>query len=153
MIKRNALEQSIFKSIFQLSNRIQVEGDKITDELTLKQWLLLLILYKSKIADPTINDIAASMCVTRQSTKKMVSILENRGYLAVTKSASDRRALSIRPTQKVYDFFKKNKLFGFELIEQLFQDITEEELTLASQVLHKMQKNLNTKSENETSLL
>ena len=146
-MEQKILEQSIFKSIFQLSNRVQVEGDKITDELTLKQWFLLLILYKRSIENPSINDIAAAMGVTRQSTKKMVSILEKRGYLTVTKSTSDRRALSICPTQKSYDFFKKNKFLGFELMEKLFRDITEEELIIACQVLHKMQKNLNTENE------
>jgi MarR family transcriptional regulator for hemolysin len=146
-MKRQSVEMSIFKAIFQLSNRIQVEGDKLSKELTLKQWFLLLILYKGTIQNPTVNDISLAMGVTRQSTKKMISILEKGGYLTVDKSNYDSRALCIRPTDKAYDFFKNNKFLGYELLNKIFEGIEENELAMIFQVLQKMQDNLNEKAE------
>lgn len=148
-MERFIMEQSIFKSICQLSNRIQAEGDKLSDELTLKQWFLLVILYKGSIKNPTINEIASAMGVTRQSAKKMVSILEKGKYLLVDKSSSDSRALCISPTQKAYQFFENNKSLGYGLLNTIFEGIEEDELAVAVQVLHKMHGNLHETIEKE----
>lgn len=137
------MEQSILTNIFQLSNKIQVEGDKLTNELTLKQWFLLLILYKGNMKNPSVNDIASVMGVTRQSIKKMISTLEKREYLSVNKSSADNRALCICPTQKAYDFFQKNKSIGLQLLKKVFDGITEDELAITFQALCKMHCNLN----------
>lgn len=142
-MKRKNIEQGILTNIFQLSNNIQSEGDKLTDELTLKQWLLLFFLYKGAIENPTVNDIALAMGVTRQSAKKMITILEKGEYLSVDKSSSDSRALCIRPTSKARDFFVKNKSLGKVLLNKVFMGINDEELSVAFQVLRIMQTNLN----------
>ncbi len=145
-MKRQSAEMNIFKAIFQLSNRIQVEGDKLSNELTLKQWFLLLVLYKGTIKNPTVNDISLAMGVTRQSAKKMISILEKGGYLTVSKSNYDSRALCICPTDKAYEFFQNNKFLGYELLSKIFEGIEENELAMVFQVLQKIQDNLNKKS-------
>lgn len=141
-MEKTILQQRIFASVFQLSNRLQAEGDKLADDLTLKQWFLLLLLYKGPLKDPTVNDLAAAMGVTRQSAKKMVSTLEKGQYLSVEKSPSDSRALCIRPTQKAYLFFKHNKSLGFELLDRVFEGIEAEEMNAAFLVLRKMKSNL-----------
>ena len=141
-MKQKLLEQSVFTSVFHLSNKLQAEGDKLSNELTLKQWFLLLLLYKGHIKNPTVNDLALEMGVTRQSMKKMVDILEKNGYLSVEKSSSDSRALCISPTTKAYDFFQKNKLLGKMLLNKVFSGITQDELTTVLWVLQKMQTNL-----------
>lgn len=69
-MNRKMTEQIIFKTMFQLANKFQVEGNLISNELTLKQWLLLSILYKTSNDNLTMNSLALSMGVTRQSVKK-----------------------------------------------------------------------------------
>jgi len=146
-MKQIILEQGVFTSIFYLSNKLQAEGDKLSNELTLKQWFLLLLLYKGNLNNPTVNNLALEMGVTRQSMKKMVAILEKNGYLSVEKSSSDSRALCISPTYKAYDFFQTNMLLGKKLLDKVFAGITQDELANALQLLQKMQANLRTAGE------
>jgi DNA-binding MarR family transcriptional regulator len=133
---------NILTKIFLLSNTLQMEGDKLSDELTLKQWFLLMFLYKSKMQNPSMNDLALKMGVTRQSMKKMVAVLEKSNYLSVEKSSLDSRALCIRPTEKAYQFFQQNKQLGKTLVKKVFSHVDEEELNIAVKVLQQMQKNL-----------
>lgn len=141
-MKKSELEQIVFKNIFLVSNRVQAKGDQISNELTLKQWVLLLLLLKNKMKEPTINDLAEAMKVTRQSVKKMVTILEKKEYLLVEKSSRDSRALCLSPTKKAYDFFKENKDLGKEILNSMFKGIEVKELTLFLDILQRMLLNL-----------
>ena len=141
-MKREQMEQRVFGRIFLLSNQLQIEGDKLTQELTLKQWFLLLLLYKRNMEKPTINSLSAVMGVTRQSVKKMVSILEEKEFITVSKSIDDSRALCIQPTTKVKDFFQRNKSLGEDFLESVFQGVTEDELSVTVKVLEQLLNNL-----------
>lgn len=142
IMKRKQIEQRIFSNIFLLSNQLQAEGDKLTQELTLKQWFFLLYLFKSKMEAPSVNNLAEAMGITRQSLKKMVSLLEEKDFITVKKSSIDSRALSIHPTQKAYDFFQENKTVGNILLDSVFEGITEEELIIVTKVLDQLLNNL-----------
>ena len=146
-MEREIVEQFIFKNIFQLSNKLQVEGDKLCKELTLKQWLLLTILYKSPNKNPSVNDIALSMGITRQSVKKILSTLEKEGYVTSMKSLTDSRALTIIPTDKAYKFLQTNKYLGNNLLGIVFNEIDTEDLVVVFDVLNKIKLNLNSKNE------
>lgn len=141
-MKREQIEQTIFGKIFLLSNQLQIEGDKLTQELTLKQWFLLLLLYKKKMENPTLNSLATVMGVTRQSVKKMVSLLEEKEFITVSKSITDSRALCIQPTTKAKDFFQRNKLVGKAFLNSVFQEVAEDDLGVAAKVLDQLLNNL-----------
>ncbi|MDF9825207.1 DNA-binding MarR family transcriptional regulator [Breznakia sp. PF5-3] len=134
--------QRIFMNIFLLANKMQVEGDKLADDLTLKQWMLLLLLFRRNSKDCTINELAKMMSITRQSAKKLVTSLSATGYLDVTKSVLDSRALCVNPTDKAKSFFKQNKDMGNAYLNEVFVDISEDELLIVMQVFEKMKKNL-----------
>lgn len=138
----NKSGQQVLMSIFRLANRLQVEGDKISDELTLKQWVFLYLLYQSDKRHVTLNDVAALMGVSRQSVKKMSVILKRDGYLTVVKSKQDNRALDIYPTSKAKTFFTQNKQLGSVLIKEAFNGIEEDEIKILLCILEKIQGNL-----------
>jgi DNA-binding MarR family transcriptional regulator len=139
-------EQYIFGTIFLLANQLQIQGDKLTSDLTLKQWLVLLMLYKMKTKNPSINKLAEAIGVSRQSMKKMISLLEDKGFIAIKKSLEDHRALYIQPTPQAHDFFKRNKELGEIFLESLFKDITADELDTVSEVFKKLFNKLSQKS-------
>ncbi len=147
MSDQTGIGTQIFKAVFQLSNRIQVEGDKIAPDLTLKQWYLLLLLCRGKMQNVTVNKLASAMGVTRQSTKKMIAILQKSSYVAVNQSQTDSRALCIEPTHKAFDFFKQNQSLGYDLLHRMLEGISQEELETALRLLNKMQNNLQKREE------
>jgi len=59
----------IFASIFTLSNRLQVIGDKFDKDLTVKQWLLLAGILNSGKKAPTLTEVAAIIGSSRQNVK------------------------------------------------------------------------------------
>jgi DNA-binding MarR family transcriptional regulator len=148
-MNRRDLQKAIFSSLMKLSNSLQAAGDRLSDELTLKQWFLLLLLSSGKFERPSVNELATEMGVTRQSLKKMVSVLDKGGYLLVEKSATDSRALCVSATPKAQDFFQKNKAIGLILLDKAFAGIADEDLTVVLRTLRLAQENMTVSKDNE----
>lgn len=149
-MNRKHTEEFLLKNIFHLSNRLQAVGDKISSELTLKQWLLLSSLYKGMKANPSINDIAVYMGITRQSAKKLVYNLEKEGYIEVDQSPDDKRALRVGPTEKSHHFFRNHNHLLSGFADEIFADIDDEELSAAYDVLLKVRDNIARSNEQKT---
>lgn len=66
----------IFGGILTLANRLQALGDKLDENVTLKQWLLIAVILKSGRSSPTISEVAKLVGNSRQNVKKMAGLLE-----------------------------------------------------------------------------
>jgi len=135
---RTAREEYIFGSILLLSNKIQVWGDSILSDLTLKQWFLLLLISKMENKNPTINEISEFSGTSRQNIKKMLEHLDRKKYLQIKKSKIDARALNVSLLKKTYDYFAANEKKGAGALISLFSEITEEELNVTCKTLEKL---------------
>jgi DNA-binding MarR family transcriptional regulator len=135
---RTAREEYIFGSILLLSNKIQVWGDSILSDLTLKQWFLLLLISKMENKNPTINEISEFSGTSRQNIKKMLEHLDGKKYLKIKKSKTDARALNVSLLKKTYDYFVDNEEKGAQALISLFSEITEEELNVTGKTLEKL---------------
>jgi len=135
---RIAAEEYIFGSILLLSNKMQVWGDSIIPDLTLKQWFLLMMISKMENKNPTINEISEFTGTSRQNTKKMLEHLHGKKYLKIKKSKTDARALNVSISKKTYDYFVDNEKKGAEAIALLFFAITEKELNVTCKTLEKL---------------
>ena len=91
-------EQALFTSIFVIQNRIQTAGEKIQNELSMKQWLLITII--SVCPKPhTLTNIGRMMGCSRQNVKKLVMVLEEKGYIKAINGSNN--SLFIELTDKV----------------------------------------------------
>ena len=134
-------QMRLFKSIFQVSNLMHAAGDRLSAELTFKQWFLLLVLCRNP-QGLSVNEVAQKLAVKRQSVKKMIAILENKGYVATTKAENDGRALCVAATDKALAFWRGHKELGFGLMQQALAGIEEDKLDVAQQVLQAVVANL-----------
>lgn len=126
-------QQFIFGSIFVLSNKFQLLGDKITGELTLKQWFLLNMIQNMENKTPNFQEIARMMGYSRQNVSKMVSILERKGMVKLQSSETDHRSVYVTLTQKCLDYFKSKENLGNTLLGTLFKGMVSKEIeSLAS---------------------
>ncbi len=121
-------EEFIIGSISLLANKLSQIGDVIFPDITFKQWFLLIVIEKMGKAEKNINDIAECMGTTRQNIKKMVSLLEPKGYVSISKSQQDARALKVQLTEKTYSYFKDNSVHAAQETNKLFEMFTSEEL-------------------------
>ncbi|MCL2111992.1 MAG: MarR family transcriptional regulator [Clostridiales bacterium] len=137
-MNRTTMEEYVFGSILLLANKFQIWGDKVLEELTLKQWFLLMLISKMSIQNSSIKEIANFTGTSRQNVKKMIEHLEDKKYVNVIKSETDARALNISLTKKTYDYFNAYEDKGAEAVNTLFSDITNDELTYTGRTLEKL---------------
>lgn len=132
----------IFGAIFFLSNKIQNAGDKIFDEITTKQWFLLISIIRSGIKNPTLTEVSKIIGYSRQNVKKLSIHLEEAGLVKLQKDVNDSRALRISLTDKCYSYFVDRQGKEEEFLESLYKGITEEELDNMFLVMKKLEKNI-----------
>ncbi len=111
----------VFGGIFILANRLQILGDKFDEELTLKQWLLLIGIMKNTETAPTISEVASFIGNSRQNVKKMAVILVKKGFISLEKDLKDARILRINITSKCQNHFKQRESRELEFFENLYQ--------------------------------
>lgn len=66
----------IFGAIFTLANRLQILGDKLDENITVKQWLLLATISKSEHPAPSLSEVAKTIGNSRQNVKKWLLFLK-----------------------------------------------------------------------------
>lgn len=135
-------QQFIFGSIFLLANKLQLLGDKVTGEITLKQWFLLNIMHQMENQSPNYNDIAEAVGTSRQNISKMISMLENKGMVKLRPSKIDRRAICVILTQKCHDYFLSKENAGNQLLDKLFSVISSEDIEQTALILGNMLRNV-----------
>ena len=130
-------EAYVFGMFLLLANKLQIWGDSILEDITLKQWFLLMLI--SKMAQkPTIKEIADFSGTSRQNTKKMLEQLAKKNYVRISKSKTDDRALNVVLTKKTYSFFADNEKKTNDSLRTLFTEIHDDELVITEKTLEKI---------------
>lgn len=137
----------VFRKLSLISNQLQAEGDKLSQDLTLKQWMFLLRLMKLKDEELSIQDITGYIGGSRQNTKKLVVLLEKKGFVEIKPSLKDSRALCVKPTEQAQKFFRQNKEAGYSLLERAFKGIEDAELELLIHCFMRIEYNLEEKED------
>lgn len=145
-------QQYIFGSIFLLANKLQFLGDKVTEEITLKQWFLLNIIMQMENKTPNYNDIAKAIGTSRQNVSKMLSVLNKKGMVELHASPSDQRAVYVSLTQKCFDYFSSKENAGNILLDKLFSDISATTIEQASIFLGSLLQNVEKCLEDENNV-
>ena len=130
-------EAYVFGMFLLLANKLQIWGDSILEDITLKQWFLLMLI--SKMAQkPTIKQIADFSGTSRQNTKKMLEQLAKKNYVRISKSKTDDRALNVVLTKKTYSYFADNEKKTNDSLRTLFTKIHDDELVITEKTLEKI---------------
>lgn len=140
---RRITEQYILNSIFLLSNKLQLAGDNLCSDITLKQFLLLNIIKNWQEGIPNMNDLAALMGCTRQNIKNIITPLKNKGYIKVKENGSDKRARAIFLSKKGLEYFKINKSQTDLILKGIFENIDSKDLDIFFRVLNNVFDNVN----------
>ncbi|WP_102050331.1 MarR family winged helix-turn-helix transcriptional regulator [Pygmaiobacter massiliensis] len=135
-------KEFLFGSIFLLSNKLQALGDGYLKEITLKQWLLLIMIQTIDKERPSVTEVAVFMGSTRQNIRKMLEALEKKGYVILSQNEKDKRNLSVALTSQTQHFFEQFEAQGDALLEQLFQNISPEQLATTRQTFDTLFENI-----------
>jgi DNA-binding MarR family transcriptional regulator len=125
------MQKFIFGSLFLFANKLQVIGDNHleSEDMTIKQWFLTVIISQFGSNPPTLSDVAQLMGSSRQNVKQLALKLQEKDFLNIEKDDQDARATRLKLTQKCQDFWEKRKDKDNKFLMDLFQDFDMEELT------------------------
>lgn len=133
----------LFGGSFILANKLQWVADKKIDGISSKQWFLLRTLHDMpKDPMPTITSLAKESDTSRQNVTKMLEVLQRQGCVALSDNPSDSRSHTIKITQRGEQVLGSMAARSQDFFKDLFTDISEEDCSLAAQVLIKMTANL-----------
>ena len=142
MQKLNTNQQAyIFGGVFVLSNRLQTAGDKIDNEISVKQWFVLSTIFQFRNSIPNIGEIAEITGTSRQNIKKIALILQNKGYLRLEQDLKDKRIIRLVLTTQCHDYFESRKKQENEYLSLLFDGFGAEDISNLSKSITKLLDN------------
>ena len=130
--------QQTLVTLFSVTNKLQMQGDKHLQDITIRQMLAIPVLVHAPDGKATINHLARSMGTTKQSAKQIVEAMERKGYLSVVPNEQDRRAVNVTVTQE------GQKAFGIcsertdEFLADIFCNFNAGELETLCSLLKKL---------------
>ncbi|MBP3387584.1 MAG: MarR family transcriptional regulator [Clostridia bacterium] len=86
------------------------------------------------------EDIARELCVNKSTVARNVNYLEERGYVTREAQKSDRRQVSVYPTEKLLAVLPEIKKVSNEWMNLLSEGIPQAELEIFHSVLSRMEK-------------
>lgn len=131
----------IHGSIFMLANRLQTMGDRISGEITSKQWFLLMMI-SNLPPDPPISRVAQVVGSSRQNVAKMLEQLEKKACVVLQTHPQDHRSRTVRLTEKSRGLLAQISRVGTEFIEQMFDGVSPEQIVCTKQVVLQLFNNL-----------
>ncbi|MFA9464683.1 MAG: MarR family winged helix-turn-helix transcriptional regulator [Velocimicrobium sp.] len=132
----------LFGSIFLLSNKLQTLGDRYLQEITVKQWFLLIMIHNLGKEQPSVTEVATYIGSTRQNVRKMLKVLSTKGYVELTVNQQDKRNLSVVLTSQTYRFFTQFETKGNAFLQQLFYNINTTLLENSRQTFESLFENI-----------
>lgn len=133
----------VFGSLPVVGNLIQTRGDRITREVTFKQWTLLLVV-RDMPPGSSVTQIAAQHGSSRQNIKRMLDVLMRRGYVSVRPDPEDRRGYRVDLTEPGRRLMASVSEVGGRFVAEIFEGIDPADLAAARRVLWQLIENLQT---------
>lgn len=135
---------AVFGSLMGVSNRLEVLGNHFLGEITAKQWFVTVCLMMFYKAPPTLTELSKTVGSSRQNVKQLVLKLVEKGFLTLTKSPDDARALKVWYTPELVRFSEDYDERSRLLLTELFSGFSREELALFLKGLLKFSDKIDT---------
>lgn len=133
---------ALFGLCFAFGNRLQAAGDSFYEEITCKQFFLLICLSLFKDEPPTVNELSEVMGSSHQNVKQIINKLEKAGFLDTYYDEADKRKIRIKGTGKITMLGDRYRLREEEFMDRFYTGLSEEEIACAFRVMSVMERNL-----------
>ncbi len=132
------LMQQVSATLFSLSNKLQLVGDKYLGKLTSRQLMVMMAILHLKEDGPILNNIAVKLGTTRQNIKQLVNSMKKKGYIVTVPSPRDKRVVNVKITEAgkhaTIECSEKGMIFFLDL----FKEFSKDEMELLWGFLKKM---------------
>ena len=122
-------------------NRFQAMADKTMNDISWKQFFAIICINMCKEA-PTINELSEILGSSHQNVKQILLKLERKGFVRFETDSSDKRKQRIFLTDECRQFCEENDDNSRQIMEKMFNGISEKELTTTIKTIIKIENNL-----------
>ena len=147
LIKIDDDKKILFGLLLSFSNVLQTVGDTFYQEITIKQFYLLICLSLFENDAPTINQLADVMGSSHQNVKQILNKLKASGFLNTMTDSKDKRKTRIIKTKKLEEFDKKYQSETIIFMKKFYENVTEEQIRSTIKTIIQLEKNLLTVKE------
>ena len=130
--------QQALAVLFSATNKLQMQGDKYLQDLTIRQMLAIPLIIHAPDGKATINYIAKQLGTTKQNAKQIVDALAKKKYLSVAPSELDKRAVNVTVTPGSEQAFSLCSERTDVFLADIFHDFTTEDLEALWTLLNKL---------------
>jgi DNA-binding MarR family transcriptional regulator len=122
-------------------NRYQASADKYFQEITWKQFFAIICINMCK-EPPTLKELSDVLGSSHQNVKQILLKLEKKSFIQFQTDDADKRKQRIVLTDYCREFCERNDEMSKSIMEKMFDEVTEKEVTTTIQTIIKIEKNL-----------
>ena len=122
-------------------NRFQAITDNIMKEISWKQFFAIICVNLCK-EPPTINDLSEILGSSHQNVKQILLKLEKKGFVQFQEDKLDKRKQRISITKECLKFCEKNNETSSQIMQKMFEGISQNDIKTTINTLTKMDDNL-----------
>ena len=122
-------------------NRFQTIADNVMKEISWKQFFAIICISMCKEA-PTINELSEILGSSHQNVKQILLKLEKKGFIQFDVDKLDKRKQRIAITKKCALFCEKNNESSIQIMQKMFEGISEKDIKTTIKTIIRMDENL-----------
>lgn len=134
-------KKALFGLFFSFGNLLQQAGDIFYEEISAKQFFLLICLSLFE-TPPTLNELCEVMQCSHQNAKQIALKLEKLEFVKFIQDKEDKRKVRIMLTDKMLSFSKKYEKKEIEFMDHLYQGIDDEQIEATFKTMLGIENNL-----------
>ena len=131
----------ILVMVFMVEQRWRYFIDKEleADGITMKQWLMVIVIATTFKKPPSIQEVADVMSTTHQNVKQVAASLERRGFMTLERDPDNRRIIRVKVTDRCLALFKSREENDVKAIYSMFENLTDDEVKSLFSIVAKME--------------
>lgn len=133
--------REIFALTFLLTRKWEIIFNRQSDELTLKQMMMLIVIKNAFEGDPTLKALAAALSTSHQNAKAITKQLEKKSFVTIYTDDKDKRVSRISINMDKEAYWEARNTKDTESLSDLFEGINENDLAITARTIFKLNEN------------
>jgi DNA-binding MarR family transcriptional regulator len=119
--------------------RYYIDKEMEPDNITMKQWLMLIVIASGFRNPPSIQEVADAMSTTHQNIKQIAASLERRGFMTLERDPGNKRIIRLKVTDRCRALFQKREEHDVKAIDSIFENLTDDEMKALFSIIAKIE--------------
>lgn len=127
--------------VFMVEQRWRYFIDKSMepDNITMTQWLMLIVIAAGFKSPPSIQEVAEAMSTTHQNVKQVAAGLGRRGFMTLERDPGNKRIIRLKITDRCNELFQRRSAEDEKTIASMFDNLTDDEMKALFNIIAKME--------------